>query len=177
MCVVCGRVAGWLVGAVIEAVTYPRYRVVPECGTRSGYDYHIRQEVTLPCEQCRQAEAQYHRDRRAAYKERINEKRRARAKVLKNEGKLSKVPWGNRVDEIVAKYGADCYLQSQCLLGQAPIDYMANRKVGALGWEYAFHPDHVMPLSRGGSDTLDNIRPIHAYCNQRKWATVWGSND
>jgi 5-methylcytosine-specific restriction endonuclease McrA len=156
---------------IVGMTTYPRYRVVPECGTRSGYDYHIRQAVALPCKACREAEAKYHRERRVTHNERINEKRRSRREVLKEEGKLSTVRWGKRVEEIVAEHGSGCYLESNCLLGQAPIDYSAPRQVGATGWEYAFHPDHVIPMSRGGSDTLDNIRPIHAYCNQRKWAT------
>lgn len=30
------------------------------------------------------------------------------------------------------------------------------------------HMDHVVPLARGGTHTYGNIRPAHAYCNQRK---------
>ena len=28
--------------------------------------------------------------------------------------------------------------------------------------------DHVIPLSRGGSHTLDNLKPAHRTCNARK---------
>ena len=158
----------------MNEATYQRYRVVPQCGTRAGYDYHVRQEGGLPCGACRNAEAKYHRERRATENEQINEKRRARQKLLRDEGRVSRARWGTRVEEIIANYGAHCYLESQCFLDQAPIVYNAPRQVGAIGWEYSFHPDHVVPLSRGGGDTLENIRPIHAYCNQRKWASELG---
>jgi 5-methylcytosine-specific restriction endonuclease McrA len=28
--------------------------------------------------------------------------------------------------------------------------------------------DHVVPLARGGSDTMDNLRPAHRHCHQAK---------
>ena len=34
------------------------------------------------------------------------------------------------------------------------------------------HFDHVVPLSRGGTHTPDNIRPAHAVCNLRKGARL-----
>lgn len=30
------------------------------------------------------------------------------------------------------------------------------------------HFDHVIPLSRGGAHTVDNVRPAHGICNMRK---------
>lgn len=44
----------------------------------------------------------------------------------------------------------------------------APRKVGVNNWELGFHVDHLVPLSKGGSDTLENVRPTHAVCNLRK---------
>jgi len=32
------------------------------------------------------------------------------------------------------------------------------------------HIDHLVPLAKGGSDTLENVRPAHGICNLRKWA-------
>jgi 5-methylcytosine-specific restriction endonuclease McrA len=34
------------------------------------------------------------------------------------------------------------------------------------------HIDHVYPLSKGGLDTLENVRPSHGKCNIVKWATL-----
>jgi 5-methylcytosine-specific restriction endonuclease McrA len=34
------------------------------------------------------------------------------------------------------------------------------------------HFDHVIPLSKGGSHTAENIRPSHALCNLRKSAKL-----
>ena len=148
-----------------------RFRTPPKCGTRSGYDYHVRQLKELPCFLCREAESAYWRDRRAARGDEINAKRRERAKVKKEHGIATGINWYRHLAEILEAHGEGCYLGADCYLEGAPIDYAAPRQVGQPGWEHAFHPDHVVPLSRGGEDVLENIRPAHAYCNQRKWAT------
>ena len=60
-------------------------------------------------------------------------------------------------------YGTNCYLCND------PINLQAARRVGkADGWEQGLHIDHVIPISKGGSDTLDNVRPTHALCNLSK---------
>jgi 5-methylcytosine-specific restriction endonuclease McrA len=33
-------------------------------------------------------------------------------------------------------------------------------------------PDHVIPLARGGSDTIDNIQPLCPPCNRKKYVRV-----
>lgn len=38
-------------------------------------------------------------------------------------------------------------------------------------WE-DFHVDHIVPLSRGGTHTYDNVQCAHAECNQRKHAKM-----
>jgi 5-methylcytosine-specific restriction endonuclease McrA len=55
-----------------------------------------------------------------------------------------------------------------CNICKEPINFVAPRKVGKLGWERGLHIDHVVPLSKGGSDTLANIRPTHGLCNLQK---------
>jgi 5-methylcytosine-specific restriction endonuclease McrA len=70
------------------------------------------------------------------------------------------------LDEVLEKYGIVCYICG------SEIDMNASRRVGLGDWENGLHIDHVLALSRGGSDTLDNVRPSHARCNLNK-----GAND
>lgn len=138
------------------------FRTKPDCGTKSGYDWHTRQMKEEPCTLCREASALHWRNQRKLRKDAINAKRRD---WRVNNPRHKNISWGSRVDEIVEAYGTECYLCG------TEINFDAPRKVGSPGWELAFHPDHVISLSRGGEDTLENIRPAHAYCNQKKWAT------
>lgn len=66
--------------------------------------------------------------------------------------------------DILDRWGSNCYL---CL---GPIDLQAARRVGAEGWEGGLHLDHAVPLSRGGLDTVDNVRPAHGLCDILKGA-------
>lgn len=149
-----------------------RYKTKPYCGTRAGYDYHVRQAKENPCDPCRTAEKAYWRGQRLSRNEEINSKRRARNAVRRAENQLSQTNWYAQLPVIVVMYGSKCHLGENCFLDDLEIDFEAPRLVGQPGWERSFHPDHVVPLSKGGSDTIDNIRPAHGYCNQRKWATL-----
>jgi hypothetical protein len=64
--------------------------------------------------------------------------------------------------EALELYGIDCHL---CM---EPIDMDAPRNCRGEGWERGLHFDHVISLSNGGPDNLENIRPSHAVCNLRK---------
>ncbi|CAB4123862.1 HNHc domain containing protein [uncultured Caudovirales phage] len=64
--------------------------------------------------------------------------------------------------QVYELYGHTCYLCG------TEIDMMATRIIGQPGWEQGYHLEHVVPLSRGGADTLDNVRPSHGVCNLRK---------
>lgn len=66
------------------------------------------------------------------------------------------------LQQVFDKWGIDCHL---C---QKPIDLTAPRRVGRKGWENGLHIDHLISLSNGGSDALDNVRPAHGYCNIKK---------
>ena len=59
-------------------------------------------------------------------------------------------------------YGTCCYLCDK------EIDLTAPRQSGAEGWETSLHIDHLVPISKGGSDSLDNVRPTHGQCNLKK---------
>jgi 5-methylcytosine-specific restriction endonuclease McrA len=138
------------------------------CGTYAGYRKHHNQK-TKPCIECLVANRIYCKtryqkngakrqaDSRARNIDKVRE--RERAKNRRRKAALSK-PYNEL--QVIATYGGDCYL---CGLG---IDFLATRKCGNEGWESGFHVDHLIPLSKGGEDTLENVRPSHAVCNLQK---------
>jgi len=69
--------------------------------------------------------------------------------------------------DVLNKYGFSCHLCGLKIDLTAP---RSGRSKGALelGWEQGLHIDHIIPIARGGSDTLDNVRPSHAICNLSK---------
>lgn len=83
-------------------------------------------------------------------------KRRRRAKINNNGYELY------TEDQVLATYGTKCYL---CL---EPIDLNATRKCGQPGWQKGLNIEHVVDISLGGPDTLENVRPSHAICNLTK---------
>lgn len=68
--------------------------------------------------------------------------------------------------QVLAVYGEICHLCN----GQ--IDMSAPRWTGAQGWESGLQIDHVIPISKGGPDSLENVRPSHGKCNLFKSANV-----
>lgn len=64
--------------------------------------------------------------------------------------------------QVLKTYGTNCNI---CSL---PVDLKAARKVGLPGWENGLHIDHLLPVSKGGPDTLENVRPTHGLCNITK---------
>ena len=67
-------------------------------------------------------------------------------------------------EEVLKKYGTNCHICNE------PIDLKAPRALRFKGWENGLHLDHVIPISKGGPDTIDNIRPAHGLCNMKKGA-------
>ena len=57
-------------------------------------------------------------------------------------------------------YGIECYLCNESIDLDAP-------RTG-VGSELSSWPDHSTPTSRGGSNTLENVRPCHRKCNESK---------
>lgn len=148
-----------------------RYRVRPECGTKSGYDYHRRQLKEESCVSCHEAMKSYwvaHRQKpetKEKYRiyNRTNRKMRngTRFKKLLAQGYNPKKDYFS-ANTVIETYGTDCHL-----CGGA-IDLSAPRTPGKPGWEKSLHVDHVIPLSKGGDDTLENVRPSHGKCNIKK---------
>ena len=67
-----------------------------------------------------------------------------------------------RARAILARIGAPCF---EC--GQ-PIDYRAPAKIDGAWNPEAFEADHIVPLSRGGLDAVENMHALHARCNRAK---------
>lgn len=65
-------------------------------------------------------------------------------------------------NQVLDAYGLCCHI---C---EKPIDFNAPRKAGILGWQFGFQIDHLIPISKGGPDRLDNVRPSHGVCNLTK---------
>lgn len=68
--------------------------------------------------------------------------------------------------EVLNMYGTNCHI---CL---EPIDFNAPRGAGKHGWEMGLHIDHLTPISKGGPDTLENVRPSHGKCNLTKHTKI-----
>ena len=69
-------------------------------------------------------------------------------------------------DEVLDLYGTNCHLCNQ------PIDLESPRRTGAPGWEFGLQIDHVLPITKGGSDTLENVKPAHGKCNVKKSSKI-----
>lgn len=88
--------------------------------------------------------------------------------VMRQRGRTSRAKREGREWEIYTEsdvlriYGTNCYL---CL---EPIDLSVSRRLGAPGWKLGLQIDHVIPVSKGGGDTLANVRPSHGWCNASK---------
>lgn len=153
---------------------YKRFKSEPQHGTRSGYDWHRRDQLELPCSECREAEAAYWRRMRVERKEQITANQRRRALTVAGAARANRkraIKFGVATEwyspmQIVELYGTDCHICNE------PIDMNAPRQTGKPGWELGLQIDHVIPLSKGGSDLIENLRPSHGYCNNTKNATM-----
>jgi 5-methylcytosine-specific restriction endonuclease McrA len=140
------------------------------CGTYAGYRKHHNNK-TKPCLDCLIANRAYSKIRykkngalrQAASRARNIDKVRERERQ-KNRRRRAGISSPYNELQVIATYGPRCYL---CGLD---IDFMAPRKCGVTGWENGLHIDHVIAISKGGEDSLENVRPTHALCNLNKYA-------
>ena len=151
----------------------------PPCGTKGGYDVHRRMHVEEPCDPCREAMKLYWVEMRARRGQEMHRMRVERERdnpffqqAKRRRGRKARAVRlgvdhdGYTDQDVLDNFGTDCHICSE------PIDLTAPRQCGKLGWERGLHIDHVFPISRGGTDTLDNVRPAHGKCNIIKNATI-----
>ena len=154
-------------------ILYNEYYKEFNCGTISGYNKHARNGQN-PCDPCRNAMRQYWKNQRLIRNKQINDLRKAWRDRTPNarrdrmhRAKAAGGVLGYYSDQdVLNTYGTDCHICSE------PIDFTAPRQCGKIGWERGYHVDHVIPLSKGGADSLENVRPAHGQCNIIKWATM-----
>lgn len=88
----------------------------------------------------------------------ISQRRRAKKLKAPNDG--------HTIQDVLSVYGSDCYL-----CGEA-IDLNAPRSTKKEGWKRGLHMEHVVPLSKGGTNLISNVRPSHALCNLLKHVDI-----
>ena len=163
----------------------------PQCGTARGSDFHYY-HGEHPCEECKTAYNQRSKDYYEGHPEKAHlrnskwrienpEKFKESSKKWRDSNP-EKIASKNRHQRAVkAKAISERYTSSQvlalygiaCHICNEDVDLNAPKSArGGEGWELGLQLDHVVPLSKGGSDVIENIRPSHAKCNLVKRATV-----
>lgn len=118
--------------------------------------------------------SQRHKNRVA--KDPEKERERHRIQYLKNKDNKPSISRRRRAakqqvlsefytaSQVLEKYGTCCHICGTLINLDNP------RRCGMDGWETGLQIDHLIPLSKGGADTLSNVRPAHGLCNARKGA-------
>jgi len=119
----------------------------------------------------KEANLDRHKTYQKQYREENSKSPEWRAKKRRESNKRRAQKLGNGYEnyseiEVLNLYGTDCHICS------TEIDLLAPRKCGEPGWEIGLHIDHLIPISKGGPDTLSNVRPAHGSCNLSKWANL-----
>ena len=119
-------------------------------------------------EQIRESDKEYRKNNKEQILERAkeyhqNNPHKTREKARKRRAlKKANVHEPYTEDQVLEKYGTNCHICKE------EINLLANRSSGAPGWEQGLHIDHVIPLSKGGADSLNNVKPAHGSCNLQK---------
>ena len=141
-------------------------------GTTVGDYERCRKNHGSACEKCRAVAAKYAREKFHSdpkYKEAEKRWRQANPDKVYRNNKDRALKHGGKHSyytrkQIFDRDGYDCYLCN------TPVDLTAPHVQGQPGWERYPHIEHVHPLSKGGDDTLDNVKIAHAKCNIDKGA-------
>lgn len=86
---------------------------------------------------------------------------RYRIKTVKRQSRINK-PSRLAADNVLREYGDKCHICNEVIDPTLP-------RTSRMGLTV----DHLIPLSKGGSDDLENLRPAHWICNVRKSDNVY----
>jgi len=165
---------------------------IADCGTYNAYARHLYRQET-PCNLCQNAKKEWSQKNYLSKKDLIlktkKEKYALNPETFKSSDKRSKAKHVERVkenkrtnerkrrakrkDNLTSKYTEKEILEiygNFCHICGKSIDLTAPRKSGIVGWENGLHIDHVIPIAKGGNDTLNNVKPAHGKCNVLKGA-------
>jgi 5-methylcytosine-specific restriction endonuclease McrA len=146
------------------------------CGIYAGYSAHRRRNE-YACRSCKDArnERSKRSNRKSYYEKnkaviaqqqklyRLEHPELSRRSARKRRARLMKVVRVEYTDQqVLEKYGTNCHICSE------PIDLTAPRSTSHYRWKRSLHIDHLIPISKGGEDTLENVRPAHGLCNLSK---------
>lgn len=125
-------------------------------------DYDRCRKVNgIACDPCKAYVAKYMREYARKNPEKIREWNRGQNRRRDKRIQANGFEFYN-TDDVLRKWGYDCHICNE------PIDFKASRQCGDPGWEKGLHLDHVWPISKGGADVLENVKPAHAKCNVYK---------
>lgn len=150
ICVTCNRE----LPATLEHFYYNKnmkYKLVNECKD-CRREYALERLSSMTPEARKKMKDDEARRNRDTYRERGNKARAVKQGVHHER-------WTEK--QLLEAYGLDCYICHDS------IDLSLPRR--GPGSDYSFWPDHVIPISRGGEDTIKNVRPCHRKCNQAKF--------
>ena len=106
------------------------------------------------------------RDNALANKQRYHKEKPEVARQSGRRRRAKKLTLGtdnHTEQQVLELYGTNCHLCGE------PINMKVSGKPGSNPeWQMGLHIDHLIPLIKGGPDTLKNVRPSHAVCNLRK---------
>lgn len=186
----CGIYAGWLAHRKRWENPCEKCKEAKREDSRRFRERHPRKKA----EQGRQYRLKYPEKNKAiqkAYKVKNREKIIANAKIyrLKNKDKIAiytaeyRAKFPEKRRERLRRYrakkagnGIEPYTEKQviklygtmCYICKGSIDMNAPRIPPKHNWQRGFQIDHVIPISKGGPDTLENVRPAHGFCNLSK---------